>query len=181
MHGQESQEDVELVHQCLESLHEELIKLYSALLGALKYCHSIASQHKVKRKGKAIFNSSEVVNIHKDLAVQHKNVIDRGEDCRKVLNHTLSRKSLTLLRTIQPALDEITDRVQDLLVQIDRTERRKTLEDISAILYRAHHEEISRKRTVGTCEWILTKDEFIRWEESDSSVTILYGNRKFTT
>ncbi|KAF5256049.1 hypothetical protein FOXYS1_13501, partial [Fusarium oxysporum] len=128
----------------------ELIKLYSALFSALKYCYFISSQHKVKRKATAILNSSELVSIHQGLEAQHKKVIDRGEDCRKILSHTLSRKSLDLLRSIQPSLTEIGDRVRELLVRIDESERCETLKSISAILYRAHHEEVSGKRTAGT-------------------------------
>jgi len=180
MHIGGTQDEVKLSQQGLDNLREELIKLYSALLGALKYSYLISSQHKVKRKATAIFNSSELVSIHQDLEAQHKKVIDRGEDCRKILSHTLSRKSLDLLRSIQPSLTEIGDRVRELLVRIDESERRETLKSISAIFYRAHHEEVSGKRTAGTCEWILKKEKFIRWEKSDSSVTILYGNRKFT-
>ncbi|PCD33628.1 hypothetical protein AU210_009848 [Fusarium oxysporum f. sp. radicis-cucumerinum] len=176
MHIGGTQNEVKLSQQGLDNLREELIKLYSALLSALKYCYFISSQHKVKRKATAIFNSSELVRIHEDLEAQHKKVIDRGEDCRKILSHTLSRKSLDLLRSIQPSLTEIGDRVRELLVRIDESERCETLKSISAILYRAHHEEVSGKRTAGTCEWILKKEKFIRWEESGSSVTILYGN-----
>ncbi|SCO87393.1 related to vegetatible incompatibility protein HET-E-1 [Fusarium oxysporum] len=176
MHIGGTQNEVKLSQQGLDNLREELIKLYSALLSALKYCYFISSQHKVKRKATAIFNSSELVSIHQDLEAQHKKVIDRGEDCRKILSHTLSRKSLDLLRNIKPSLTEIGDRVRELLVRIDESERRETLKSISAILYRAHHEEVSGNRTAGTCEWILKKEKFIRWEKSDSSVTILYGN-----
>ncbi|EWZ84139.1 hypothetical protein FOWG_12958 [Fusarium oxysporum f. sp. lycopersici MN25] len=178
MHIGGTQNEVKLSQQGLDNLREELIKLYSALFSALKYCYFISSQHKVKRKATAILNSSELVSIHQGLEAQHKKVIDRGEDCRKILSHTLSRKSLNLLRSIQPSLTEIGDRVRELLVRIDESERCETLKSISAILYRAHHEEVSGKRTAGTCEWILKKEKFIRWEESDSSVTILYGNLK---
>lgn len=180
MHTGETENDVKLSQQCLNSLHEELIKLYSGLLGALKYCYSISSKHKIQRKATAIFNSSEVVSIHQDLEVQHRKVIACGENCHKILNHTLSHKSLDMLQKIQPTLTELGDRVQKLLVRMDESERRNTLGAISSILFRAHHDEVSRRRTVGTCEWILKRETFIRWEESDSSVTILYGSRKYT-
>ncbi|KAF5722641.1 het-E-1 heterokaryon incompatibility protein [Fusarium mundagurra] len=178
MHIGGNQNEIKLSQQCLDHLHEELIKFYSGLFSALQYCHTISSKHKVKRKATAIFNSSEVVIIHKDLEVQHKKVIACGENCHKILNHTLSRKSLDLLEKIQPSLTELGDRVHELLVRIDESERRETLGAISSILFRAHHDEVSRKRTAGTCEWILKRETFIRWEESDSSVTILYGNRR---
>ncbi|RBR08303.1 hypothetical protein FVER53590_13197 [Fusarium verticillioides] len=176
MHIGEAQDDIKLSQQCVENLQEELIKFYSSLFSALQYCYMISSKHKVKRKATAIFISSEVVSIHKDLEVQQKKVIACGENCHKILNHALSSKSLDLLQKIQPTLTEIGDRVQELLVRIDEEERRKTLKAISSILFRAHHDEVSRKRTAGTCEWILKRETFIRWEESDSSVTILYGN-----
>ncbi|KAF5622086.1 het-E-1 heterokaryon incompatibility protein [Fusarium tjaetaba] len=176
MHIGEAQDDIKLTQQCLDHLHEELIKFYSSLLSALQYCYRISSKDKVKRKAIAIFNPSEVVSIRKDLEVQHKKVIACGENCHKIFNHTLSSKSLDLLQKIQPTLTKIGDRVQKLLVRIDEEKRRKTLGAISSILFRSHHDEVSRKRTTGTCEWILKRETFIRWEESDSSVTILYGN-----
>ncbi|KAF5538424.1 het-E-1 heterokaryon incompatibility protein [Fusarium napiforme] len=176
MHIEEDQDDINLSQQCVDNLHEELIKFYSSLFRALQYCYTISSKHKVKRKATAIFNSSEVVSMHEDLQVQHKKVIACGENCHKILNHTLSTKSLDLLQKIQPTLTEIGDRVQELLVRIDEEERRKTLGAISSILFRAHHDEVSRKRTAGTCGWILKRETFLRWEESDSSVTLLYGN-----
>jgi hypothetical protein len=178
MHVGEAHDDIELSQQCLDHLHEELIKFYSALFCALRYCYSVSSKHKVKRKATAIFNSSEVVSIYKDLEVQHKKVIVSGENCHKIFYYTLSSKSLGLLQKIQPTLTELGDRVQELLVRIDESERRDTLGAISPILFRAHHDEVSRKRTAGTCQWILKRKTFIRWEESDSSVTILYGNRE---
>ncbi|KAG5754056.1 hypothetical protein H9Q70_003314 [Fusarium xylarioides] len=176
MHIGEAQDNIKLSQQCLDHLHEELIKFYSSVLSALQYCYSISNKHKVKRKATAIFNSSEVVGIHKDLEVQHKKVIACGENCHKILNHTLSSKSLDLLQKIQPTLTELGYRVQELLVRIDESERCKTLGAISSILFRAHHDEVSRKRTAGTCEWILNRETLIQWEQSDSSVIILYGS-----
>ncbi|KAJ4256038.1 hypothetical protein NW762_009112 [Fusarium torreyae] len=99
-----------------------------------------------------------------------------GEDCRNIANNNLSRKTLGLLGEIQPSLSDLGDRLREILVRIDEEKRRKTLESISAILFRAHHEEVSGKRTAGTCEWIWKKKQFLRWEESDSPVTVLYGN-----
>ncbi|KAF5253546.1 hypothetical protein FANTH_1617 [Fusarium anthophilum] len=171
-----TQHEIKLSQQCLDNLHKELIKLYSELLSALQYCCTISNQHKVKRKAAAIFHSSDVISIHKDLECQHKKVMSCGEDCHKVLSHSVSRKSLDLLQKIQPHITELGDRVRELLVRVDESKRLKTLEDISGILFRAHHEEVSGKRTAGTCEWILRTKKFIQWEERFSSVTILYGN-----
>ncbi|KAF5594280.1 het-E-1 heterokaryon incompatibility protein [Fusarium pseudocircinatum] len=176
MHVGKAQDDIRISQQCLDHLQEELIKFYSGLFSALQYCYTISRKHKVKRKATAIFNSSEVVSVHKDLQVQHKKVITCGDNCHKILNHALSLKSLELLEKLQPSLAELGDRVRELLIRIDEAERHMILRAISSILFRAHHEEVSRKRTVGTCEWILNKKTFLRWEEGDSSVTVLYGN-----
>ncbi|KAF5977580.1 hypothetical protein FBULB1_6512 [Fusarium bulbicola] len=171
-----TQHEIKLSQQCLDNLHEELIKLYSELLSALQYCYVISNQHKVKRKATAIFNSSEVISIHKDLEFQHMKAMACGEHCHKLLSHSVSRTSLDLLQKIQPHVTQLGDRVRELLVRIDESKRLKTLEDISGILFRAHHEEVSGKRTAGTCEWILRTEKFIQWEERFSSVNILCGN-----
>ncbi|KAG5809249.1 hypothetical protein H9Q74_014292 [Fusarium xylarioides] len=168
MHIGEAQDNIKLSQQCLDHLHEELIKFYSSVLSALQYCYSISNKHKVKRKATAIFNSSEVVGIHKDLEVQHKKVIACGENCHKILNHTLSSKSLDLLQKIQPTLTELGYRVQELLVRIDESERCKTLGAISSILFRAHHDE-GDAHSMGAKRFISNYSLWESWGRQDVS------------
>ncbi|KAG5803404.1 hypothetical protein H9Q74_012197 [Fusarium xylarioides] len=35
------------------------------------------------------------------------------------------------------------------------------------------------KRTEGTCEWLLTREEFLKWKAGSADVTILYGKRAY--
>ncbi|KAF4439557.1 hypothetical protein F53441_12543 [Fusarium austroafricanum] len=173
---EDSNGGTDLGQQCVNSLSEELVKLYSSLLAALEYAYSAFILKKGKRKVLAIFNSSEPAGVLNGLKSQHKQVLDCGHDCGKILAHTSSHKYLSLLNEVKISIGHLEDRVLEALVRISEQDRLSTLGKISAILFRGHHEEIKRKRTRGTCEWILKKEKFLQWEGNDAALMVLYGN-----
>ena len=61
---------------------------------------------------------------------------------------------------------------------LDDKERLEILDWISPIPYRKHHETIQEARTQDTCEWLLRREEFRKWNNSISSVVLwLQGSR----
>lgn len=48
-------------------------------------------------------------------------------------------------------------------------ERRRILDWLSDVSFKKHHEFYKSLRSQGTCEWLLKKDSFRNWNESDSS------------
>lgn len=171
----------DLGQRCVNTLIENLIKLYSSLLAALEYSYSAFIMKKGKRKVLALFNSSEPAGILRELKAQHKQVIDCGQDCERILTHHTSHKYSNLLSELKSSIANLEDRLLESLVRIDEKDKLRALKKISAILFRGHHEEVKRKRTDGTCEWILKKDNFIEWERNDAAIMVLYGNRTSTT
>ncbi|KAK6716669.1 hypothetical protein SNK04_007621 [Fusarium graminearum] len=166
----------DLGQRCVNTLIENLIKLYSSLLAALEYSYSAFIMKKGKRKVLALFNSSEPAGILRELKAQHKQVIDCGQDCERILTHHTSHKYSNLLSELKSSIANLEDRLLESLVRIDEKDKLRALKKISAILFRGHHEEVKRKRTDGTCEWILKKDNFIEWERNDAAIMVLYGN-----
>ncbi|XEU97320.1 hypothetical protein FSHL1_002606 [Fusarium sambucinum] len=173
---EDSQDVSYLGQQCVNNLSEELVKLYSSLLAALEYSHSSFMLKKGKRKVVALFNSSEPVGILNELKAQYQQVSNCGQDCGRILAYISSHKYLTLLDEVKISIEHLGDRVLEALVHISDQDCLRTLQKISGILFRSHHEEVKRKRTVGTCEWILRKDKFLEWESNDTSLMVLYGN-----
>ncbi|KAM0228770.1 hypothetical protein ACHAPO_010520 [Fusarium lateritium] len=175
-HLEDSQDASYLGQQCVNNLSEELVKLYSSLLAALESSYSSFMLKKGMRKFVALFNSSEPVGILNELKAQHQQVLNCGQDCGRILAYNSSHKYLTLLDEVKLSIEHLEDRVLDALVHMSEQDRLRTLQKISGILFRSHHEEVKRKRTAGTCEWILRKKKFLEWEGDDAALMVLYGN-----
>ncbi|KAM0412045.1 hypothetical protein ACHAPD_008700 [Fusarium lateritium] len=165
-----------LSQQCVKNLSEELFKLYSSLLVALEYSYSSFMLKKGTRKVIALFNSSEPVGILNELKAQYQQALDCGQDCGRILAYNSSHKYLGLLDEVKLSIAHLEDRVLKSLVRIDEQDHLRALEKISTILFRSHHEEVKRKRTGGTCEWILKKEKFLEWEGNGTALMVLYGN-----
>ncbi|KAM5344740.1 hypothetical protein ACJ41O_010602 [Fusarium nematophilum] len=140
----------ELDQQCLDNLHQELVKLYVGTLTTLEFIYSILSKNKARRKIVAVFKSSEPVDFLKELEAQHKKVLDHGDACGKICSHKLSSQSFSLLGEIRASMSDLSDHLSQVLIRMNEEERVRTLQAISGILYQAHHNEVKRKRTTGT-------------------------------
>lgn len=180
MHLDETKDEVHMGLQSLDNLHQELVELYSGLLSALQFCHSFFSKSKTMRKMAAVFDSDKPGEILRRLEEQHKKVIDCGNDCKRVSSHQLEQKYLGLLGDHQTSLAHLNDQIFQILVHMDESELQLTLRRISNIPFQTHHDDISHRRTPGTCDWITGRDEFRLWMRSSSSVIILYGIRKYS-
>ncbi|OBS17670.1 hypothetical protein FPOA_09405 [Fusarium poae] len=175
-HLEHSHNGPSLRQQCVYNLSQELTKLYSSLFVALEYSYSSFILKKGKRKVLALFNSSEPVGILNELKAKFNQVSNCGQDCGRILAYASSHKYLSLLDEVKLSIAHLEDRVLEALVRISEQDRLRTLGKISAILFRSHHEEVRRKRTGGTCEWILKKKKFLEWESNDAALMVLYGN-----
>lgn len=173
----EPQGEMSLDQQSSDKLQEELVKLYTLLLSALEFCHYDFSKSKARRKVAAVFKSSEPAEILGLLQEQHKQVMIFGDTCERISNHQSTIRSQELLQNHQSSLGDLAVRISKLSLEIGQEQRHKTLDSVSTIKYRDHHQEISRKRTKGTCGWILERQVFKRWLEGEFAVTVLYGIR----
>ncbi|KAF0328745.1 hypothetical protein GQ607_004157 [Colletotrichum asianum] len=175
MHLEDTQDEIHMGLRSLENLHRELVDLYAGLLSALQFCHSFFTKNKAMRKVAAVFNSSKPGGILGQLEKQHKKVDDCGDDCKKISSHRLERKLLRLLEDHQISMVQMNDQVSRILVHIDESKRQETLRRISNIPFQTHHDDVSHRRTPGTCDWITSRKEFHRWTGGSCPVVILYG------
>ncbi|KAH0420269.1 hypothetical protein CcaCcLH18_14102 [Colletotrichum camelliae] len=146
----DEQEEIQIGFESLEHLRQELVDLYSRLLSGLHFCYSIFTKTKTMRKVAAIFNSSKPGEILAQLEEQLTRAIESGDNCKRL---SISR----------------------ILVHIDEIEWQRTLRAISNIPFQTHHDDVSHRRTTGTCDWITGRKEFRRWMRGSCSVIVLYG------
>ncbi|KAJ4165745.1 hypothetical protein LMH87_007365 [Akanthomyces muscarius] len=82
-----------------------------------------------------------------------------------------------LLRSLERPLKRVDDGVLAVLTTLEKNERKRAMKYISEVPVGAHHNDKMEKRTEGTCEWLVSHDDFHQWEESAcSSVLWLQGN-----
>lgn len=60
--------------------------------------------------------------------------------------------------------------VSHLLNRVDENERGELLKWISKVPFGKHHDEIREKRTPGTGDWLIQREDFNSWKDRDSSV-----------
>ncbi|KXH39537.1 hypothetical protein CSAL01_09704 [Colletotrichum salicis] len=85
-------------------------------------------------------------------------------------------KHRRLLESLTGPIKRTDKNVIDILKVLDKQERDKATEYVSDIPVGSHHNEKVEKRAKGTCEWLVSHSEFLKWEASDyNSVLWLQG------
>lgn len=177
----DEQEEIQIGFESLEHLRQELVELYSRLLSGLHFCYSIFTKTKTMRKVAAIFNSSKPGEILAQLEEQLTRVIESGDNWKRLSSNRVERQLLNLLEVHRMSLTHLHDQVSRILVHIDESEWQRTVREISNIPFQTHHDDVSHRRTTGTCDWITGRKEFRRWMRGSSSVIVLYGIRTYAT
>lgn len=168
--------------RCLDDLRKELTGLYAQILRALAYCDGLLNKNKAARRFIAIFNPAEMNSVLQQLSESEASLEKQARMADRLRNRTISFKMLSHLQEVLSCADKTEKAVEELLVRADRDDKLCVLEKISSIPHRAHHDEVSDRRTVGTGQWILERDEFRAWEEETASaILVLYGIRKLTS
>ncbi|KAH6876538.1 hypothetical protein B0T10DRAFT_497692 [Thelonectria olida] len=158
--------------QCLDDLQQGLKHLYAHLLRALASCDSLLSKNKVVRRFVAVFRPTEMTEILQQLSESESSLEKQARSADRLRNHTVSATLLDLLSASKTTREQLSE----ILVKATQEEKRRILQQISDIPYRAHHDEINDRRVKGTGQWILEKDKFRSWEHETSSATlVLYG------
>lgn len=172
-----SQESTEYRH--LAQFREELTRLYKAILESLAICYEQLSSRTAKRALRAVFKPGEMQTYLDELEDVEKAVVNESMLCEALRNETSSQHLEHLLQKLDAPLFRIEDQVSQVLSQVTIDEQLHLLEWMSAIPFGRHHDEISRRRTKGTGEWMLKHKRFKEWHNTSSSaIMLVYGDRK---
>ncbi|PYH38721.1 ankyrin repeat domain-containing protein [Aspergillus neoniger CBS 115656] len=128
----------------------------TALLGAVERILQAAYRGRLYESAYATENAKE------------KELADTAQAC----SAAQGQKAIQHLQDIQGHLPRIEGQVVECLKELKDREAREILEWVSTVKYRAHHNSVRNNRTLGTGEWLLQKDAFRDWEESNSSAVL---------
>ncbi|CCT63190.1 related to vegetatible incompatibility protein HET-E-1 [Fusarium fujikuroi IMI 58289] len=165
------------------NLEDQLLKLYSLIFDALWYCHLAQTRGKTKQRIVALFNFREPTDFLDGLKAQHQQVIECGEECRRISDFSMSFEYINLLEELQGSVADLDGHVLKVLVWVDTQERIRTLRKISDVLFRKHHEEIKRKRTEGTSgsgkTFLISRiiDHCVENAQDDEAIAFFYCKR----
>ena len=168
-------------HHLLKQFREDLVRLYTAILSALATCYSKLSRSSAGRAIKAVFQPEKMQSLLDDLCQLEMRIQHGALACEALRSQTSANHLEQLLTKLDAPLFRIEEQTSRVLTEVTAHEHREILNWISTILFGNHHQEISRKRTKDTGEWLLQHARFKEWHSTSSSaVTLIYGIRKYT-
>ncbi|KAK1466032.1 hypothetical protein CMEL01_12024 [Colletotrichum melonis] len=156
-----------------EDLMTKLVEVYTKCLEFLAFVHE-EIKHGVSRR---FFNTlvdpgygnnrlSTVKALERELEFATLPCKAKADDkCRR------------LLESLEEPIKRTDKNVRYILEALNKQEIDKAMEYASDIPVGSHHNEKAENRTEGTCEWLVSHPEFLKWEDSDSTpVFWLQGN-----
>ena len=124
---------------------------------------------------RALIDGDEAVEAIKTVSDGERGLSRAVQAC----DTELSTQQRALLKKLEEPIRRVDTSIEFSLETLDSRECRKTLEYISGVEIGRHHAEKARKRTKGTCDWLLKKPEYVQWQASSwSSIFWLKGHGK---
>ncbi|GLA91874.1 hypothetical protein AtubIFM57143_006527 [Aspergillus tubingensis] len=149
-----------------DPLRRDLVNVYRAVLELFSNSINMLSGSNWAMILDAVFDKGS--DAFSDLIAKEKELADTAQAC----SAAQGRKAIQHLQDIQGHLPRIEAQVVECLKELKDREAREILEWVSTVKYRAHHNNVRNNRTLGTGEWLLQKDAFRDWEESNSSAVL---------
>lgn len=166
----------------LAQFREELTAMYTLILEALGTCSSKLSRRTPVRSIVAIFKPGQIDSLLTDLRDLERRVVDESHICEALRSQAVSGHLTQLLQRLDAPLFRIEEQVSQVLIKISDDEQLWMLEWMSNVFFRSHHDEISRRRTKGTGDWLLRHERFEEWHHTSSTaIMLVYGDRKLSS
>jgi ankyrin repeat domain-containing protein 50 len=148
-----------------DNLCAALVNLYVTVLELLADSAALFGKSTIER----MFNAT----IHPGQSRDLFDTLARMED-------DLNREAVTCsISVFVSPLRRLDEGVAALLESVEEDELVGTLEWISSVPFREHHDSVKNSRTADTCRWLLDHDLFRAWEQSSASgILWLQGSRE---
>lgn len=129
---------------------------------------------------RAVFDSDRSFDLLQELQEQQQGLTKVAEICEMTANASADVRLQKYLQEAQVSLNEIAYNVEHVFEWVSDQERREILQWVSNVQYGRHYDDIERRRSPDTGDWLLRHGNFIEWLDSPgSSVIWLQGSRKF--
>ncbi|KAF4635686.1 hypothetical protein G7Y89_g2417 [Cudoniella acicularis] len=157
----------EHVMKCLE---EALVQLYSVMFQIIALCHRRFAENTSKRAFHAILNPDEVSTLLDKCERLEVRVEHEAQNCERTRSQEVDAVTRRLLEFLEKPILRIDERVLSFLEKMGDRERLEILDWTSNVFYGTHHETVKNKRTLDTCEWLLSHSRFQEWQEPSLSI-----------
>ena len=172
----------DLIKPAFEQLSAALISLYTAVLRFLAKARRAFGKSRFRRARQATFNPGTFEGLLEQSRLLDAEVAAAVGNCKEACNRNASKNVeglLGILKDLEEPVQRIDSGVQALLQNVGTERRTKILQWISAIPYEDNHNTAVMGHTIGTGEWLLQHDTYIKWRTSHTcEVLWLYGIRK---
>ncbi|KAF4860934.1 Ankyrin repeat and SOCS box protein 3 [Colletotrichum siamense] len=160
-----------------EDLKKTLVDIYVSCLDFLAFIYEEMRHNNLSRFVDALLDPGHGEKRVLELKEFEQKLESAVRPCEAKASNEHRNKHWGLLQSLEGPLKRVDKNVAAVLKKLEDEDRKKAMKYISTIPVGYHHNEKREKRTKGTCEWLVTHDRFLEWEDSPcSSVCWLQGN-----
>lgn len=152
-----------------EGLRGTLIDVYQKSIELLAHTAGQLNSGGGKRFIDALKNPGEGDGLVQDLFKAEQKLGLAVQACEAEHSQIANAKNRELLERLHEPLRYVHEGVSALLQDMEQRDILEALDFISKVDIARQHDERTKLRIEGTCEWLLQDPEFERWESSDSS------------
>ncbi|UQC89467.1 uncharacterized protein CLUP02_14998 [Colletotrichum lupini] len=146
-----------------EDLMTKLVEVYAKCLEFLAFVYEEMEHGSLRRFFDALVDPGYGENRLSAVRALEQELELATRSCKATADDEHRR----LLESLEEPIKRTDKNVMDILKVLDKQERDKAMEYVSVIPVGSHHNEKVEKRTKGTCEWLVSRPEFLEWEDSD--------------
>jgi ankyrin repeat domain-containing protein 50 len=165
-----------------DNFQSALLDLYETCLELLANSSHLFSKNFAAQTLNTILHPGETKDLFDKLETLEKRLNSEIQACEAYQSNASNTYLVDLLKSLDAPLSRIEKELLESLDLIEGTKRIEILEWISPIAYGKHHVTVKEARTPGTCQWLLKREDFCEWEESNNSCILwLRGSRKYSS
>ncbi|KAF2733239.1 hypothetical protein EJ04DRAFT_565274 [Polyplosphaeria fusca] len=169
-----------------EGLTTVLVGLYTLILRFLIKAVSVLQANTLVRTARALWKLDEIATFNRDCAelerVTERIVTNLERELQLARHQTISEKLGNLSQQVDDLIQlgksdgTLLSHLQRLWQTRSKERQGKILSWVSPLPHRDHHAVAAAGRTEGTGDWLLNRDEYLKWETSDDSMILwLHG------
>lgn len=158
--------------KAIDNLFNCTVQLYFTVLKIIALCRRLLSKSTTQRAMHSFFNPEEVSEFFARCEGLEMQADREASNCHSVRSQRSDAKTEELLQILQNSIDLTKNRMDNVLLRMNRDEQAKILGWISNISYGLNHQTVTDERTAGTCEWILDHRDYLKWKQKDSLSTL---------
>lgn len=160
-----------------KNLESALTAIYTTSLDLLAESGSLFSKNTATRTLQAILNPGKVSGGISAISEQEDDLLRDVSACEVRRSANADDSMIEMLNAFNAPMKRVDENIQHLLQSMDKEKRIEMLEWISSIPFGKNHNNVKEKRTPGTGEWLLQREHFATWEQSnESSIFWLQGS-----